>query len=87
VNDYSNIKFKQKPITNSDFGSVKVEVDAPPFVRAAIENDTEKAKSLIQDGSDINQVDSDQCSALIWAAINGNTELGEYLIDAKADLN
>ena len=47
---------------------------------AAKENDTKTVKCLIEAGADVDAVDSDGKTALIWASSKGYLEVVEYLI-------
>ncbi|BAO99459.1 ankyrin repeat domain-containing protein [Wolbachia endosymbiont of Cimex lectularius] len=58
------------------------------LLNAAKNGDIEKVKSLISEGADVNVVDKNGDTPLIWAATNGHKETVETLLKVKGiDVN
>ena len=57
------------------------------FIKAASEGKIEVVKTCIQEGMDINHVDSLGFTPLGVAALNGHAEIATRLIDAGADID
>ena len=57
------------------------------MIDAAKHNNTAVLKCLIRNGADINSVDSDGISALMYAVATGNVPNVNFLIENGADVN
>ncbi len=55
-----------------------------PVADAAMRGDIEMLRSLLYQGADVNAAQGDGMTALHWAAVNGQSEIGEMLIYAGA---
>jgi ankyrin repeat protein len=60
---------------------------APPLVEAAKKADREALRALIRAGADVNAVDGDGSTALLWVSHWDDTESADLLIRARADVN
>ncbi|MCM3599172.1 M48 family metallopeptidase [Robertmurraya korlensis] len=58
-----------------------------PLMEAASENDTDSISTLLDEGADINEVDSEGSSALHWAVYSGYYEAAVLLLENGADAN
>ncbi|WP_066057486.1 M48 family metallopeptidase [Robertmurraya korlensis] len=58
-----------------------------PLMEAASENDTEAISTLLDDGADVNEVDSEGSSALHWAVYSGQLDAAALLLESGADPN
>ena len=58
----------------------------PPVADAARRDDIEAVRALLADGADVNAAHGDGMTGLHWAALNGNTEIAQLLIEARAAL-
>lgn len=59
----------------------------PVLMQAVMNNETEIAKYLIENGADVNKVDGFKMSSLMLAANNQNVELVKLLLKKGADKN
>jgi ankyrin repeat protein len=57
------------------------------LLNAAQVGDAGNIKSLLKKGANVNYVDSDSWTALMWAVCYGNKETAKVLLEAKADVN
>ena len=57
-----------------------------PVADAAMRDDIEAVRSLLEEGAEVDLAQSDGMTALHWAAELGNVELVRLLVDAGADL-
>ena len=58
------------------------------LIAAASEGNFEKVKELVKQGADVNAVDEDGYTALMYTAGHGNLDIVKYLIeDHGADVN
>ncbi|MDE2876509.1 MAG: ankyrin repeat domain-containing protein [Gemmatimonadota bacterium] len=57
-----------------------------PVADAARRDDIDAVRTLIADGADVNAPHGDGMTGLHWAALNGNREIAQLLIDAGAAL-
>jgi ankyrin repeat protein len=58
------------------------------LIKAVKENDIESVKRIIVcDGVDVNYVDSDGYTALLWTGPKGLVDCVKILLDAKADVD
>lgn len=57
-----------------------------PVADAAMRDDIEAVRSLLEEGAEVNMAQSDGMTALHWAAELGNVDLVRLLVDAGADL-
>ncbi len=60
---------------------------ANDLIDAAKEGDLETVQSLIEQGADVNAIDNNGNTALMWASARGHTETVGFLIDKGADVN
>lgn len=60
---------------------------ANDIIDAAYNNDLEKVKALVKNGTDINITNDYDKTALMYAAANGNLEIATLLIKNGADIN
>lgn len=60
-------------------------ISLPLVVKAAMDNQTEITKYLIEQGASVNRPDGFGMTCLMWAAFNGNTELVKFLLGRGAD--
>jgi ankyrin repeat protein len=58
-----------------------------PIADAAARRDKVQVRALLKQGADVNAPQGDGMTALHWAAINGDLELAELLIQAKANVD
>lgn len=58
-----------------------------PLMEAASKNDTDAISTLLDEGADINEVDSEGSSALHWAVYSGYYEAAALLLENGADAN
>ncbi len=58
-----------------------------PLMEAASENDTEAISTLLDEGADINEADSEGSTALHWAVYSGYSEAAALLLENGADAN
>ncbi|HLL14380.1 MAG TPA: ankyrin repeat domain-containing protein [Pyrinomonadaceae bacterium] len=58
-----------------------------PLTVAAERGDAALVRKLIAAGADLNERDKSGYTALVWAARNGNTEVAQALVEARADMN
>jgi Zn-dependent protease with chaperone function len=58
-----------------------------PLMEAASENDTDAISTLLDEGADVNEVDSEGSSALHWAVYSGQLEAAALLLESGADPN
>jgi len=66
----------------------RVERQRTPLIVAAINNQVEVAKLLLERGADINQVDGEnEESVLHWAAFNASSDVAKLLVDFGAGIN
>ncbi|MDQ0156592.1 M48 family metallopeptidase [Robertmurraya andreesenii] len=81
--------FTVKAVEKLDlFSDLAMEIEGTtPLMNAAMDNDVDKIHSLIEDGVDINEVDSDGTTALHWAVSYANYEAAEDLLEKGADPN
>lgn len=68
-------------------GEALEEDNVPAIVAAAREQNIEKVKQLIEDNADLDEADGLGLTALHWAAIAGNRDLVNLLINRGANLN
>ena len=57
-----------------------------PVADAAMYDDVDAVRELLEQGADVNAPRGDGMTGLHWAALNGNAEIARLLIDAGADL-
>ena len=58
------------------------------LIEAVKRNDIESVKAIVAGGGvDVNTVDGDGRTALLWAAQNGFVDCVKILLDAKADVD
>ncbi len=57
----------------------------PLVLKAVMDNQTEIAKYLIEEGASVNRPDGFGMTCLMWAANNGNLELVTFLLSKGAD--
>jgi len=57
------------------------------LINAIIINNTEKIKSLIENGADVNAKDDDGWAPLHYVSVSGNKDITELLIKSGADVN
>jgi len=57
------------------------------LAEAARKNDAARAQELIQQRVDVNAVETDGSTALLWATYHGNVDLARNLVAAGADVN
>ena len=57
-----------------------------PLADAARRNDVEAVRALLKQGADVNAAQGDGMTALHWAAVNGNGEVGRILVRAGANV-
>ena len=57
------------------------------FYIAALQNNTESLKNLIEKGADVNAKNKYEQTTLHYAAREGHTEIVEFLIEKGADVN
>lgn len=57
------------------------------LMNAIIDKDYDKAKNLINDGVDINEIDNQEFTALHFAVQNNDYEMVKYLIEKGANVN
>ncbi|MFC0474000.1 M48 family metallopeptidase [Robertmurraya beringensis] len=58
-----------------------------PLMEAASENDTEAISTLLDEGADINEADSEGSTALHWAVYSGYYDAAAILLENGADAN
>lgn len=58
-----------------------------PVADAAMNDDVEAVRALLEGGADVNAAHGDGMTALHWAAENGNASLADLLVDAGADVS
>lgn len=58
-----------------------------PLMEAASENDTEAISTLLDEGADINEADSEGSTALHWAVYSGYYDAAALLLENGADTN
>jgi ankyrin repeat protein len=58
-----------------------------PLMEAANEDNTDAIATLLDEGADINEVDSDGTSALHWAVYSGYYDAAALLLERGADPN
>ncbi len=61
-------------------------VDESPVADAAMRNDADAVRSLLDAGADANDARGDGMTGLHWAALNGNADIARVLIEAGADV-
>lgn len=59
----------------------------PVLMQAVMNDETEIAKYLIENGADVNKTDGMKMTCLMWAANNQNIELVKLLLEKGADKN
>ncbi|RZJ53370.1 MAG: ankyrin repeat domain-containing protein [Flavobacterium sp.] len=59
----------------------------PVLMQAAMNNEYEISKYLIENGADVNKKDGFKMTCLMWAAANQNIELTKLLLEKGADKN
>ena len=69
-------------VVSYDSSNINIEM-----IDAAKHNNTAVLKCLIKNGADINSVDSDGISALMFAVATGNVPNVNFLIENGADVN
>lgn len=58
-----------------------------PLMEAASENDTDAISTLLDEGADVNEVDSEGSTALHWAVYSGYYDAAALLLENGADTN
>jgi ankyrin repeat protein len=56
------------------------------LMQAVNHNDITRVKTLIQQGTDVNELDANQDAPLVMAAYKGHTEIVQLLLEAGADV-
>ncbi|WP_341810978.1 MULTISPECIES: ankyrin repeat domain-containing protein [unclassified Wolbachia] len=91
---YLAIDFKLNNLINSMLKVKGIDINAPsPFsewtaLHWAVENrNTEVARKLIEEGANVNQLDSSQRTTLYQPAVNGDIEITKILVKNNADVN
>ena len=62
-------------------------ISYPPVVQAVMDEDMDKLKQLIAEGTPIDEVDNEGYTALQYAAMWGDLEATKWLIENGADVN
>ena len=57
-----------------------------PVADAAMRGDSERVRTLVEQGADVNQAQGDGMTALHWAAVHDEADLVDFLADAGATL-
>ena len=75
----------ENPNTSAET-SVKTQLNKD-LIEAGKKGDIAAVKSLLAKGADVNATDKDDNTVLMWASINGHTEVVGWLIKEKADVD
>lgn len=81
--------FSYKAIENIDiFSDLALEIEGTtPLMTAAMDNNMDELKVLLEEGADIHETDSEGTTALHWAVYYGSYEAVEFLLTQGADPN
>jgi ankyrin repeat protein len=62
-------------------------LDPPPLIEAAKTGDLETLRTLVQEGADVNAIEGDGSTALLWASHRDDMAAVELLIEAGANVD
>lgn len=81
--------FSYKAVDNIDlFSDLAMEIEGTtPLMTAAMDNNVDELRVLIEEGADIHEADSEGTTALHWAVYYGSYEAAEFLVAQGADPN
>lgn len=57
------------------------------LLQAICDGDAETVSSMVEQGADLHEMDENGLTTLHWAALSGQTDVAEYLLDHGAEIN
>lgn len=84
----TSLFFSYKALEKLDIPSIMMDIEGTtPLINAALENDVEEIKILLENGADINEADLDGSTPLHLAVYYSSYDAAEFLLQEGADPN
>merc|ERR1712159_154094 len=77
--------WKRQGDSRAVLAHTRAQVDSTPLVAASMSRDGKRVRALINDGADVNGMDRNGNTALVWAVIHGDYDITEVLLVSGAE--